>query len=40
MADGIKQFLEPQDQGFLLYNGEDYSYKDNIKVINYTSYLK
>ena len=40
MLTAIKQFMGPNDCGYLLYNGKKFPYSDNIKIINYADYLK
>jgi hypothetical protein len=35
----IKKYISDEDKGYLLYRGEEFPYKDNIKIINYTDYL-
>lgn len=35
----INEFLGENDTGYLLYNGEDYPYKENIKILNYADYF-
>ena len=39
MLDTINKYIESKDRGFLLYNGKEFPYKDNIKIINYADYL-
>lgn len=39
MTKPIETFISEKDQGFLLYNGENRPYLDNIKVIHYSDYL-
>jgi hypothetical protein len=41
MIKQLKLLLEPNDKGYLLYTGEnlDYSFGENIKVLNYGEYL-
>ncbi|MCB1826910.1 MAG: DUF4143 domain-containing protein, partial [Coxiellaceae bacterium] len=38
-TDTVKQFMTENDQGFLLYQGSDYPYLDNLKVLNIGEYL-
>jgi len=39
MLDTVKDFLEPEDKGFLLYNGKKFQYSKNIRIENYAKYL-
>lgn len=39
MIDAISQVKGPDDQGFLLYNGEPMPYKDQIHIIHFSEYL-
>ena len=36
----VEKYLQNEDLGYLLYRGENFPYKKNIKVINYSDYLK
>lgn len=38
MLSALKQFLKKGDKGYLLYNGKDFSYDENIEVMNYKNY--
>jgi len=40
MVQTIEKFLEPNDKGYLLYNGVEFPYKKNIEILNYKDYLK
>jgi hypothetical protein len=40
MLQPIKEFMEANDKGYLLYNGKVYPYTKNIKIMNYKEYLK
>ena len=40
MASAIKKFINGNDKGFVLYQGEEFIYTDNIKAIHYSDYLK
>jgi len=40
MVQTIEKFLEPDDKGYLLYNGVEFPYKKNIEILNYKDYLK
>jgi hypothetical protein len=39
MTSSIEKFLEPKDIGYLLFRGEEFQYKHNVKVLNYKDYL-
>jgi len=39
MTASIEKLLEPDDKAFLLYNGREFQYLKNIRVINYSEYL-
>jgi uncharacterized protein len=39
MITSVKKFLEPNDTGYLLFRGEEFRYKSNIKICNYKDYL-
>lgn len=39
MMETISKYLEDDDVGYLLYNGDEFPYKSNIKIINYSQYL-
>jgi predicted AAA+ superfamily ATPase len=39
MLKQIKSLLEDNDKGFLLYNGNDFPFDSNIKIINYHDYF-
>ncbi|MCK4869678.1 MAG: ATP-binding protein [Gammaproteobacteria bacterium] len=40
MAKELEKFLEPGDVGYLLYNGKQQPFADNIRVLNYQDYLR
>lgn len=40
MMAAIHAYIEPQDQGFLLYQGENFPYYEPIRVLNYQAYLQ
>lgn len=40
MVSMVKKYLQHEDLGYLLYRGEEFPYKSNVKVINYSDYLK
>ncbi|MBF5059872.1 hypothetical protein NEPTK9_001391 [Candidatus Neptunochlamydia vexilliferae] len=39
MIKEVEKFLEPGDQGYLLYRGKEQPYGENIKVMNFETYL-
>jgi predicted AAA+ superfamily ATPase len=39
MADSISTIMESGDRAYLLYNGENFPYVDEIKILNYKNYL-
>lgn len=39
MLNAVQQLMGANDRGYLLYNGENFPYKDNIKIIHYSEYL-
>lgn len=39
MLQSLNTFLNPSNQGFLVYRGKNLPYQENIEVINYESYL-
>jgi predicted AAA+ superfamily ATPase len=36
----LEKFMRKNDIGFLLYQGKDFPYKKNIKILNYENFLK
>ncbi|MGD9152529.1 MAG: ATP-binding protein [Gammaproteobacteria bacterium] len=40
MIKAIEDLLKPNDHGYLLYNGKDIPYTEQIKILNYKNYLK
>ena len=39
MCAAMEKYMEENDQGYLLYNGEKFAYKEKVKVINFQDYL-
>ncbi len=39
MTKSIEEFIGRKERGYLLYQGKDFPYKSNIKVLNYENYL-
>ncbi|MCB1107338.1 MAG: DUF4143 domain-containing protein [Chlamydiia bacterium] len=39
MIEPMEQFMEKGDQGFLVYQGDDLPYVDEIKIVNYKHFL-
>lgn len=39
MINAMEKFMTPQDQGFLLYNGINMPYRNNIQVMHFSTYL-
>jgi len=39
MTTAIETLIEPEDNGFVIYNGKDIPYTGNIKILNYKNYL-
>ena len=40
MTKAIENLLEPNDNGYLLYNGKNIPFAKQIKILNYKNYLK
>ena len=40
MTKPIEEFISSKETGYLLYQGKDFPYKANIKVLNYENYLE
>lgn len=40
MIQPIEKFLKNGDQGFLVYRGEDFPYKEPLQILNYEHFLK
>ena len=40
MIETLENYLENEDKGYLVYQGEDFPYTKNIKILNYENYLK
>ncbi len=40
MLAAMQEFIENDDNGYLIYRGEDFRYHDPFKILNYKSYLK
>ena len=39
MLDAVRQFVGPNDKGYLLYNGRKQQYAENLEALNYKAYL-
>lgn len=39
-AKTIELFIQENDKGYILYNGDNYPYRDDIQVINYREFLQ
>jgi len=39
MTAPLEEYITKKETGYLLYNGKDFPYKKNIKIINYQKYL-
>ena len=39
MAKTLDEFMEQGDQGYVLYNGPEFVYKDDVRAMHYADYL-
>lgn len=39
MVSALNSFMEKGDQGYLLYRGKEFSYDENIRILNYQNYF-